>query len=84
MVPFPRRKTGLLLFGSKDGPELKEYEKALRNSNITNFKVYHTKGEMEKDFGKYFRNVSEMSAMYDPDGGILLADKCLRALWVMQ
>ena len=77
------RKTGLLQFGSRDKPDIKDVETALLESGITDFKVYTTTGEMVQNFGKYLKNLEEMSALYDPDAGILLADKCLKALWVI-
>ena len=69
-------------FGAREKSDIQDVAKALLDSNITNFKVYTTTDEMEKHFGQYLGSLDEISAIYDPDAGILLADKCLRALWV--
>ena len=76
------RKTGLVQFGDRDEPELRDIEKALLDSNITNFKFFTTTDDMQKNFSGYLKKLDELSAIYDPDAGILLADKCLKAVWV--
>ena len=76
------RKTGLVQFGDRDEPELRDIERALLDSNITNFKFFTTTDDMQKNFSGYLKKLDELSAIYDPDAGILLADKCLKAVWV--
>ena len=76
------RKTGLVQFGDRDEPELRDIERALLDSNITNFKFYTTTDDMQKNFSGYLKKLDELSVIYDPDAGILLADKCLKAVWV--
>lgn len=69
-------KTGLLTVSKSDSKELTETENSLRAIG-SKFDRFDSKGLRERFRTLHF-DPSD-AAVFDPDGGMLLADKCLRA-----
>ena len=73
------RETGLMVFGKRNQPYFDGVVKSLE-INKMDFKLYNP-----DELGNSYQNLTmgpNVWGCYDPSGGVLMADKCLKAVWV--
>ena len=74
------RETGLLVFGKRDQSYFKEVIESF-NVNKIEFKLYNP-----EEIRKKYANLTmgpDVWGCYDPAAGVLMADKCLKTVWVI-
>ena len=76
---FVARETGLLVLGKREQP----YFDGVIESFIDNKMEYelYNPDELKRKFSNLTMANDEWGC-YDPAGGVLLADKCLKSVWV--
>ena len=69
----------MLVFGERDQPYFKGVVESFNKNNME-YELYNPE-EMAKRYSNLTMG-ADIWGCYDPSGGVLMADKCLKSVWV--
>ena len=81
-IIHPYRKTGLFTFDNRNGNYAIDIHKSMQKNKQEGYEYLNKTDELEKKFGKFMSNLHEIEGVFDPEAGILWADRCLSSIWV--